>query len=179
MRTIKPILALAALLAFAAPATAQSPTPQPGQRVMLLLRHGQPGGEGLMKRQIRGMLVAADSTSLSVEPTPGAAPVRVPRAVVLHTYVSLGAPSRGKSAGLGASLGIGTGMAATLTYMKDDTRSTGANAMIGAIGGALGGALAGALFPRERWSDARTPGGVSIAPTVTANSHGLAVNIRL
>ncbi|HEU0300561.1 MAG TPA: hypothetical protein VFR37_13920 [Longimicrobium sp.] len=69
-------------------------------------------------------------------------------------------------------------MAASLTYLKDDTRSTGENVIIGVIGGALGGGLAGALFPRERWRDAPTPGGFSIAPTVTSNSPGLVVSIR-
>jgi hypothetical protein len=178
MRTIMSTLALAAILAFAAPVAAQTQPPQPGQRVMLLLARRQPV-EGVTGRQVRGTLVAADSISLSVEMSPGATPVRVPRAAVQQTYVSLGVPSRGKSAGLGAAMGIGTGVAASLTYMKDDTRSTGENAMIGVIGGALGGALAGALFPRERWTDAPTPGGISIAPTVTSSSHGLAVSIRL
>ena len=179
MRTIMSGLALAAILAFAAPAAAQTqPPPQPGQRVTLLLARRQPV-EGVTGRQVRGTLVAADSASLSVELSPGATPVRVPRAAVQQTYVSLGVPSRGKSAGLGAAAGIGAGVGASLTYMKDDTRSTGENLMIGVVGGALGGALAGALFPRERWADAPTPGGVSIAPTLTANSHGLAVNIRL
>ena len=178
MRTIMSGLALAAILAFTAPAAAQTQPPQPGQRVMLILARRQPV-EGVKGREVLGTLVAADSISLSVELSPGAAPVRVPRAAVRQTYVSLGVPSRGKSAGLGAAAGIGTGVAATLTYMKDETRSTLENTLIGAAGGALGGALAGALFPRERWADAPTPGGLSIAPTVTSNSHGLAVSIRL
>jgi hypothetical protein len=171
------VLALAAILAFAAPVAAQTPPPQPGQRVTLLLMRRQPV-EGVTGREVRGTLVAADSTTLSVELSPGATPVRVPRAAVQQTYVSLGVPNRGTSAGLGAAAGIGTGVAASLTYLKDDTRSTGENMMIGVVGGALGGALAGALFPRERWSTAPTPGGISIAPTVTSNSPGLAVSIR-
>lgn len=181
MRTIMFTLSLAAILAFAAPAAAQNQPPQPpqpGQRVMLHLARRQPV-EGVTGRQVRGTLVAADSVSLSVELSPGATPVRVPRAAVERTYVSLGVPSRGQSAGMGAAMGIGAGMAAGLTHMKDERRSTTENAMIGAVGGALGGALAGALFPRERWADAPTPGGISIAPTVTSNSHGLAVSIRL
>ncbi|HEX9938483.1 MAG TPA: hypothetical protein VGB15_15205 [Longimicrobium sp.] len=181
MRTIMFTLSLAALLAFAAPAAAQTQPPQPpqpGQRVMLHLARRQPV-EGVTGRQVRGTLVAADSASLSVELTPGAAPVRIPRAAVQQTYVSLGVPSRGQSAGMGAAMGIGAGMTASLTHMKDKRRSNTENALIGAVGGALGGALAGALFPRERWADAPTPGGISIAPTVTSNSHGLAVNIRL
>ena len=178
MRKITSALALAAILTFAAPVAAQTPAPEPGQRVMLVLARRQPV-EGVTGREVRGTLVAADSTTLSVELSPGATPVLVPRAAVQRTYVSLGVPSRGKSAGLGAAAGIGTGVVTSLTYLKDDTRSTGENVMIGVVGGALGGALAGALFPRERWADALTPGGFSIAPTVTSNSHGLAVNIRL
>jgi hypothetical protein len=179
MRTIISVLSLAGLLAFAAPAaaqTAQTQPPQPGQRVMLVLERRQPV-EGVRGREVRGTLVAADSTSLSVELSPGATPVLVPRAAVRKTFVSLGVPSRGKSAGLGAVAGIGTGMMNSLTWMKDDTRSNGENMMIGAIGGALGGALAGALFPRERWAEAPAPG-VSIAPTVTSDSPGLVVSLQ-
>lgn len=178
MRTIMSALALAAILAFAAPAAAQTAPPQPGQRVTLFLARRQPV-EGVKGRQVRGTLVAADSISLSVELSPGATPVLVPRSAVRETYVSLGVPSRGKSAAMGAAAGIGAGVGASLTYMKDDTRSTSENIMIGVAGGALGGALAGALFPREGWERATTPGGITIAPTVTSNSHGLAVNIRL
>jgi hypothetical protein len=180
MRTIIFALFLAALLVFAAPAaaqTAQTQPPQPGQRVMLHLERRQPV-EGVRGRQVLGTLVAVDSTSLSVELSPGATPVRVPLAAVRKTYVSLGVPSRGKSAGLGAVAGIGAGVTNSLTWMKDDTRSTSENAMIGAIGGALGGALAGALFPRERWAEAPRPGSVSVAPTATSNSPGLVVSIR-
>src|SRR5688572_23961503 len=132
MRTIMSALALAAILAFAAPAAAQTGPPQPGQRVMLVLARRQPV-EGVTGRQVQGTLVAADSISLSVELSPGATPVRVPRAAVQQTYVSLGVPSRGKSAGLGAVGGIISGVAASLTYMKDETRSTGENTMIGAV----------------------------------------------
>jgi len=180
MRTIISVLSLAAVLAFATPAaaqTAQTQPPQPGQRVTLVLARRQPV-EGVRGREVRGTLVAADSTSLSVELSPGATPVLVPRAAVQRTYVSLGLPSRGKSAGLGAVAGIGSGVATSLTWMKDDNLSTGENVMIGAIGGALGGALAGALFPRERWAVAPTPGSVSIAPTVTSSSPGLVVSIQ-
>jgi hypothetical protein len=177
MRTITSVLALAALLAFAAPVAAQTPSLEPGQRVMLRLAPRQPV-EGVRGREVRGTLVAADSLTLSVELSPGAAPVQVPRAAVQRTYVSLGVPSRGASAVLGAAAGMGTGVGASLTYLKDDTRSTGENVMIGVVGGALGGALAGALFPRERWSDALRPEGVSIAPTMTSSSPGLAVSIR-
>ncbi|HEX2078586.1 MAG TPA: hypothetical protein VHG08_12780 [Longimicrobium sp.] len=176
MRTIMSALALAAILAFAAPVAAQTGPPLPGQRVMLLLSR-QPV-EGVRGREVRGTLVAADSITLSVELRPGATPVLVPRAAVRRTYVSLGVPSRGKSAALGAAAGIGSGVAASLTYLNDDTRSIGENVIIGVIGGALGGALAGALVPRERWRDAPTPGGFSIAPTVRSNSPGLAVSIR-
>jgi hypothetical protein len=123
--------------------------------------------------------VAADSASLSVELSPGAAPVRVPLAAVRQAYVSRGVPSRLKSAGLGAVAGIGTGASAGLTYLRDEDRSTGENLMLSAIGGALGGALAGALLPRERWSQVTMPRGVSIAPTVTPNSPGLVLTIRL
>jgi hypothetical protein len=179
MRTIMSALALAAILAFAAPVAAQTQPPQPGQRVMLLLQRRQPV-EGVRGREVRGTLLAADSTTLSVELSPGATPVRVPRAAVRQAYVSLGVPSRGKSAGLGAVAGIGSGVAVSLSYLRDETRSTTENAMIGAVGGALGGALAGALMPQERWSDAPTLlGGVSIAPTVTSSSPGLVVTIRL
>jgi hypothetical protein len=187
MRTIIFALSLAATLVFAAPATAQTAQtqpPQPGQRVMLLLERRQPV-EGVRGRGVRGTLVAVDSTSLLVELSPGATPVRVPLAAVQRTQVSLGVPSRGKSAGLGAVAGIGTGMMNSLTWMKDDNRSTSENMMIGAIGGAIGGALAGALFPRERWAEAPTPGSrpiaptVSIAPSVTSNSPGLVVSIQL
>lgn len=178
MRTILSVLALAAILAFAAPLAAQTQPPVPGQRVMLVLSRGQTV-EGVRGREIRGTLMAADSNTLSVELDPGATPVRVPRAAVQRAYVSLGVPSRGKSAGLGAVAGIGSGVAASLTYLKDDTRSTGENVTIGVVGGALGGALAGALFPRERWSSAPVLNGVSIAPTVTSNSHGLVLTIRL
>ena len=177
MRTIMSALALAAILTFAAPVAAQTRPPLPGQRVMLVLARRQPV-EGVRGREVRGTLLAADSITLSVELRPGAAPVLVPRAAVQRTFVSLGVPSRGKSAGLGAAAGIGTGVTASLTYLKDDTRSTGENVIMGVIGGALGGALAGALFPRERWSTAPTPGGVAIAPTVMSNSPGLAVSIR-
>jgi hypothetical protein len=179
MRTIMSVLALAAILAFTAPAAAQTgPPPLPGQRVMLHLARGQ-SVEGVRGRQVLGTVVEADSSTLSVELTPGATPVRVPRAAVGRTYVSLGVPNRATSAGLGAAAGIGTGVVASLTYLKDDTRSTSENTMIGVVGGALGGALAGALFPRERWSEASASGGVSIAPTVTSGSYGLAVSIRL
>lgn len=179
MRTIMSALALTAIFAFAAPVAAQSgPPPLPGQRVMLHLARGQ-SVEGIRGREVRGTLVAADSIALSVELSPGATPVRVPLAAVRRTYVSLGVPNRGTSAALGAAGGIGTGVVASLTYLKDDTRSTGENTLIGVVGGALGGALAGALFPRERWSDASTPGAVSIAPTMTSGSYGLAVSIRL
>lgn len=177
MRTIMSALALAAILALSAPAAAQGPPPQPGQRVMLHLSRGQPV-EGVRGREVRGTLVAADSATLSIEMRPGATPVQVPRAAVRQTYVSLGMPSRATSAGLGAAAGIGSGITFSLTSLDDDTHSTGEKVMIGAIGGALGGALAGALMPRERWSDAATPGGISIAPTVTSNSPGLAVSIR-
>lgn len=177
MRTIMSFLALGAVLTFSAPVAAQTGPPLPGQRVMLHLSRGQQV-EGVRGREVRGTLVAADSATLSVELQPGATPVEVPRAAVRQTFVSLGVPNRGKSAGLGAATGIGTGVVASLTYMKDDTRSTGENLAIGVIGGALGGALAGALFPRERWSSAPTPGGVSIAPTIRSNSPGLSVSIR-
>ena len=177
MRTIMHTLSLVSILALTAPAAAQVRPPQPGQRVMLLLSR-QPV-EGVTGRQVRGTLTAADSISVSVELSPGATPVRIPLSAVRHTYVSLGVPSRAKSAGLGALAGIGAGIGASLTYMKDNTHSTGENVMVGAIGGAIGGGLAGALFPRERWANAPAPGGFSIAPTITSNSHGLAVNIRL
>lgn len=182
MRSIIFALSFAALLVFAAPSaaqTAQTQPPQPGQRVMLRLSR-QPV-EGVRGRQVLGTLVAADSATLSVELSPGATPVRVPRAAVRETYVSLGVPSRAKSAGLGAIAGIGSGVAYSLITFENDpnnTHSTGENVMIGAVGGALGGALAGALLPRERWSNVPTPGGLSIAPTVTPNSHGLVVSIQ-
>ncbi|HEX6373079.1 MAG TPA: hypothetical protein VF006_29420 [Longimicrobium sp.] len=177
MRTIMSVLALASILTFTAPVAAQTGPPVPGQRVTLLLLRRQ-AVEGVRGREVRGTLLAADSMTLSVALSPGATPVLVPRAAVQQTYVSLGVPSRGKSAGLGAIAGIGTGVGASLSYLKDDTRSTGENVMIGVVGGALGGALAGALFPHERWSNAPTPGGVSIAPTLTSDSPGLAVSIR-
>jgi hypothetical protein len=177
MRTIMSVVALAAILAFAAPVAAQTEAPQPGQRVTLILLPRQ-SVEGVRGREVRGTLLAADSSTLSVELSPGATPVQVPRAAVRQTLVSLGVPSRGKSAGLGAVAGMGSGVAAGLTYLKDDTRSTGENVMIGLIGGALGGAFAGALFPQERWSNVPTPGSISIAPTVTSSSPGLAVSIR-
>jgi hypothetical protein len=177
MRTIMSTLALAAILAFAAPVAAQNQPPSPGQRVMLRLAPRQPV-EGVTGREVRGTLMAADSITLSVQLSPGATPVRVPRAAVQQTYMSLGVPSVGKSAGLGAAAGIGTGVVASLTYLKDETLSTGENAMIGVVGGALGGALAGALIRSERWSNVPTPGGFSIAPTVTSHSQGLAVTIR-
>lgn len=179
MRVIMSALALAATLAVAAPAAAQLSPPQPGQRVMLVLSRGQPV-EGVRGREVRGTLVAADSNMVSVELRPGATPVQIPRTAVRQTYVSLGMPSRMASAGLGAAAGIGTGVTASLTSFNDDeTISTGEKVMIGAIGGALGGALAGALMPRERWSDALTPGSsISIAPTVMSSSPGLAVSIQ-
>lgn len=179
MRTIMSVLALAAILAFAAPVAAQTQPPQPGQRVMLRLSR-QPV-EGVRGRQVLGTLVAADSATLSVELSPGATPVRVPRAAVRQTYVSLGVPSRAKSAGLGAIAGIGSGVTYSFITLENDpnnTHSTGENVMIGVVGGALGGALAGALLPRERWSNVPTPGGLSIAPTVTPNAHGLVVSIQ-
>jgi hypothetical protein len=177
MRSILSVLALAAILAFAAPVAAQTPPPQPGQRVMLILSRGQ-SVEGVRGREVRGTLVAADSATLSVELTPGATPVYVSRTAVRETYVSLGVPSRGKSAGLGAAAGIGTGVAASLTYLENETLSTSENVMVGVIGGALGGALAGALFPTERWSKASTSSSVSIAPTMMSSSPGVAVSIR-
>lgn len=176
MRSIMSALALAAILAFAAPVAAQTQPPQPGQRVMLILERRQPV-EGVRGREVRGTLVAADSTTLSVELTPGATPVRVPRAAVRRTYVSVGT-SRAISAGLGAAAGIGTGVTYSLTSFQDDDRSTSEDIIIGVVGGALGGAVAGALFPRERWSDALTPGSLSIAPTVMSASPGLVVSIR-
>jgi hypothetical protein len=177
MRTITSLLALAAILTFAAPAAAQTQAPQLGQRVKLHLAPRQ-SVEGVRGREVLGTLVAADSATLSVELSPGATPVRVPRTAVRRTYVSLGTPSRAVSAGLGAAAGIGTGVAYSLTHFQDDSQSTSEDLMIGAIGGALGGALAGALLPRERWSDALTTGAVSIAPTVTSTSPGLVVSIR-
>ncbi len=179
MRTIMYSLALAATLAFAAPVAAQDRTPMPGQRVMLHLTR-EPV-EGVRGRQVRGTLMAADSLTLSVELSPGATPVRVPRTAVRQTYVSLGVPSRAKSAGLGAVAGIGSGVTYSLITFEsdpDDPHSTGENLMIGAVGGALGGALAGALLPRERWAQVSTSGAVSIAPTVTSNSQGLVVRIQ-
>ncbi|HEU4883018.1 MAG TPA: hypothetical protein VFT45_12245 [Longimicrobium sp.] len=179
MRTITSGLALAAILAFAAPVAAQTPPPPAltGQRVMLVLERGQ-SVEGVRGREVRGTLVAADSATLSVELRPGDTPVQVPRAAVRQTFVSLGVPDRMQSAGLGAAAGIGTGVAASLTYLENENLSTGENVMAGVIGGALGGALAGVLFPQERWSDASTPVSLSIAPTVTSGSPGLAVTLR-
>lgn len=177
MRTIMSVLALAAILVFAAPVAAQTRSPQPGERVMLLLERRQPV-EGVRGREVRGTLVAADSATLLVELAPGATPVQIPRTAVRKTFVSLGVPSRGKSAALGAAAGMGTGVTASLTYLNDDTLSPVANVMAGAVGGALGGALVGALLPQERWSDALTPGGLSIAPTMMSTSPGLVLSIR-
>lgn len=178
MRAIMSVLVLAAIISFTAPAVAQTPAPEPGQRVMLVLERRQPV-EGVRGREVRGTLVAADSTMLSVELSPGATPVRVPRAAVRKAYVSLGVPSRAKSAGLGAVAGIGSGVGVSLSYLRDDTRSTSENVMIGAVGGALGGALAGALLPQERWTEAPSLlRSVSIAPTVVPGSSGLVVTIR-
>ena len=177
MRTITSALLLAAALASAAPTAAQSDAPQPGQRVMLVFARRQPV-QGQTARQIQGTLVAADADSLSVQVDSGA-PVRVARGAVHETYVSLGVPSRGKSAALGAAGGIGTGLLYSMTWMKDERRSSSENMLIGAAGGAIGGAFAGALFPRERWERIRAPRNVTIAPTLSPDAQGLAVTVRL
>jgi hypothetical protein len=177
MRTITSALVLAAALASAAPISAQSAAPQPGQRVWLVFAQRQQL-QGQMSRQIKGTLVAADADSLTVQVDSGA-PVRVARGAVRNTYVSLGVPSRGKSAAWGAAGGVGAGVVYGMTSMKDERRSDAENALIGAVGGAIGGAVAGALFPREGWELIRAPRNVTISPTLSPDAQALVVNVRL
>jgi hypothetical protein len=177
MRTLRSALVLAATLMSVVPIAAQSTQPEPGQRVTLVLAPRQ-SVQGYAGREVRGTLTAADADSLTVEVSPGT-PVRVARGAVRETYVSLGVPSRGKSAAIGAAGGLVTGLTTSLTWNKDERHSTSENALIGSVGGAIGGALAGALIRRERWELVRPPRNVSLAPAVLPDAQGLMVSIRL
>lgn len=186
MRILPPALALAAAVAAlpAAAQTAQTAQPEPGQRVMVVLTH-QRDVEGYMPAQVlRGTLTRATADSLTLQVHAGTGPITVARSAVRRTYVSRGVPSRAESAAGGAVVGAVGGALSGWLYKPEDNSWLGRQsdtqaALIGAgLGGGFGMVM-GALFPRERWKRVRAPQGVTVAPAVTAEGQGLALNVRI
>jgi|GEM_PF-4732418 len=159
-RILRHLPLIIACLAVLAPAALDAqPTVRPGARVRLLV----PSADTLMY----GTVVALDSASLLLAPTPDSESLRVPLAALERLEVSRGRkPSTLLGAAVGAVVGAGAGLGAALLLTDpEDCEFVCGAVQVGSavIGGTLGvgwGAVIGLQTPRgpERWRPVPVPG---------------------
>ena len=150
------------LLGLSVHATAQSQSPQPGERVRIHLPEAvaQPENPVVNRLAIRGTVSRWGHDTLFVHIPGTQGELAVPRAAMLGLYRSRGVPSRPAS-GIRRAIGFGL-MAGLYTGLSYGSASKwGVNhrsdaILIGLGFGATVGFLHGALFPTERWTRVRS-----------------------
>ena len=143
------LIALVSLLIPAGDATAQSSLE--GNRVRIALTRPPEMSRYALRPELVGKVVAERSDSIFVQLHPTLSVLAIPTAEIRTLHISLGVPSRAKSALLGAGRMIIPGALYGGFVDTEFSDQFEERIAIGAAIGAFAGALTGALLPLERW----------------------------